>query len=362
MKAVVFREHGGSEVLETTDLPTPEPGRGEVRIRIEAVAMNHLDLWVRGGLPGPPLEMPHLLGSEMVGVVEALGEGSQSSGVEGPDGAPALLGLYNEPIFEGQRVLVSPMLSCGRCEYCLQDWDGLCVEGFKIFGAQIPGGYCEEKAVPAEACIPLEPDDDPVAWAAVPLTFLTAYHMLHTRAKLVAGETVLVHAAGSGVGSAAIQIAKRAGATVYTTASTQEKIDKGMELGADVGIDYTEHDFDEVIKELTGGRGVDVVFEHVGAEIFDANLKSLARGGRLVTCGATTGPEVELNLRYLFVKQITLLGSYMGGRRELLEVVRGVRDGEFVPVVDRTFPLEKAPEAHRYLEDRRQFGKVVLLP
>lgn len=351
MRAVVVTEHGGPEVLQAIEVPEPEPGPGKVRLRVEAVALNHLDLWVRQGLPGASVPLPHLLGSEVVGVVEEVG-----------DGADTLPGLYGEEVREGQRVLVSPMTSCRRCEYCLADYDGLCVEGFKIFGYQLPGAYAEQVVRPADVCIPLEPDDDPVAWAAVPLTFLTAWHMLHTRAGLRAGETVLVHAAGSGMGVAGIQVARQAGAIVYTTASTQEKLERGIELGADVGIDYREHDLVEAVRELTDGRGVDVVFEHIGADLFEANLKCLARGGRLVTCGATTGARVELDLRYLFVKQLQLIGSYMGGRRELLEVVRGVRSGDFIPVIDSVYPLEEAADAHRHLESRAQIGKVVLVP
>ncbi len=362
MQAVLFHSHGGPEVLEYSDVPAPIPAAGEVRLRVEAVALNHLDIWVREGLPGPKVPMPHLLGSEVVGIVEELGPGDEESGVAGPDGSPALAGLYGDPIATGQRVLVSPMNCCRRCEFCLQDLDGLCVEGFKIYGYQLQGGYAEEITRPADVCIPLDADDDPVLWSAVPLTFLTAYHMLGRQARLKAGETVLVHAAGSGVGVAGIQIAKRAGATVYTTASTQEKLDQGIGLGADAAINYTEQDFAEAVRELTDGRGVDVVFEHIGRDLFEQNLRCLARGGRLVTCGATSGGRVELDLRYLFVKQIHLIGSYMGGRRELLDVVRGVRAGDLVPVVDRVFSLSEARDAHIYLDDRRQFGKVVLVP
>jgi len=362
MHAVVFHAHGGPDVLSYEELPDPQPGPGEVRLRVEAVALNHLDIWVREGLPGPGVEMPHLLGSDMVGIVEELGPGAGESGLTGPGGEPASAGLFGEPIHVGQRVVVSPMNSCRRCEYCLQDLDGLCVEGFSIYGYQLQGAYAEQVVRPADVCIPLEPEDDPVAWSAIPLTFLTSHHMLHRQARLQAGETVLVHAAGSGIGVAAIQIARRAGATVYTTASTQEKLDKGIELGADVAINYVEQDFAKAIRELTGGRGVDVIFEHIGGAVFEQNLRALARGGRMVTCGATSGGRVELDLRYFFVKQIHLIGSYMGGRKELLEVVRGVRAGDFLPVVDRVFSLSEARDAHIYLNDRRQFGKVVLVP
>ena len=194
MKAVLLHRHGGPEVLEVSEVPLPEPGSDQVRLRVEAVALNHLDLWVRGGLPGSPIPLPHLLGSEIVGVIEELGPGAE-------------IGLYGDQLEVGMRVLVAPMTSCRRCEWCLQDMDGLCEEGFQIFGYQRPGGYAEQIVIPADVCVALDPEDDPVAWAAVPLTFLTAWHMLNTRAGLRSGESVLVHAAGSGVGVAAIQIA-----------------------------------------------------------------------------------------------------------------------------------------------------------
>ena len=361
MKAVVFHEHGGPEVLQLVEMPDPVPGAGEVVIRVEAVALNHLDLWVRGGLPGPAVPMPHLLGSEIVGIVEQIGPPLPEAGNEDQD-SDSLEGLYGDRISSGQRVVLAPMTSCRQCEFCLQDLDGLCVEGFKIFGFQLQGGYAEKIAMPADVCVPLAPEDNPVAWSAVPLTFMTAYHMLFRQAALQAGETVLVHAAGSGVGVAGIQIARHAGARVLVTASTKEKLDRALELGADEVINYSEVDFSEAVHDLTNGRGVDVIFEHVGADIFEKNMKSLARAGRLVTCGATTGADVTVNLRYLFVKQLKIIGSYMGGRQELSEVLEGVRRGDYSPVVDTVFPLEKAADAHRYLEDRNQFGKVVLTP
>ncbi len=362
MQAVVFHDHGGPEVLEVVEIPAPVPTAAEVRIRVEAVALNHLDIWVRQGLPGPPVPMPHLLGSEIAGTILEVGEGAAESGLAGPDGEPALPGLYGEPVYVGQRVVLAPMTSCRECEFCRKDLDSLCLEGYQIFGYQRQGGYAEEVAMPADVCFPLGPDDDPVGWSAIPLTFMTAWRMLHTQAHLQSGESVLVHAAGSGVGTAAIQIAKQAGATVYATASTPEKRKKGLELGADAAFGYAEPDFAETIRDLTDGRGVDVLFEHIGSDVWDQNLKCLARGGRLVTCGATTGGTVTLDLRYLFVKQMHLIGSYMGSRGELLKVIEGVRAGDFVPVVDRVFPLAEAAEAHRYLKDRAQFGKVVLQP
>lgn len=363
MKAVVFQEHGGPEVLQMVDMPDPIPNAGEVVIRVEAVALNHLDLWVRGGLPGQEVPMPHLLGSEIVGIVEQIGPPLSGSDDEKSDKpVESAEGLYGDRITTGQRVLLAPMTSCRQCEFCLQDLDALCIEGFKIFGYQLQGGYAEKVTMPADVCIPLTREDDPVAWSAVPLTFMTAHHMLFRQAALQAGETVLVHAAGSGVGVAGIQIAKHAGAVVLATASTKEKLDRALELGADEVINYTETDFSEAVHDLTNGRGVDVIFEHVGADIFEKNMKSLARAGRLVTCGATTGADVTVNLRYLFVKQLRIIGSYMGGRQELFEVLEGVRRGDYSPVVDTVFPLEKAAEAHRYLQDRNQFGKVVLTP
>jgi NADPH:quinone reductase-like Zn-dependent oxidoreductase len=284
--------------------------------------------------------MPHILGSDIAGVVSEVGDGV--SGVS-----------------PGDEVVIQPGLSCGRCLRCLQGRDSECPD-YAVFGAQVDGGYTESLSVPAENLLPKPKTLSFAEAASVPLVFLTAWHMLVERARLRPGEDVLVLAAGSGVGIAAIQVAKLWGARVIATASTETKLEKARELGADEEINYREKDFADEVRRLTDGRGVDVVIEHVGVETFGKSLRSLARGGRLVTCGATSGPRIEADLRFIFARHLSILGSFMGGKRELMELLPLFDAGKLRPVVDRIFPLEEAPEAHRRMERREQFGKIVL--
>lgn len=342
MKAIAFRKHGGPEVLELMDLPTPEPRAREVRVKVKAVALNHLDIWVREGWPGLKLALPHVLGSDVAGVVEAVGP-------EVTDLPP------------GTEVLVNPGVSCGACERCLSGQDVLC-RRYQIIGEDIAGGYAEFVCVPRQNILPKPKKLTFEEAACLPLTFLTAWHMLFSRAQLLPGETVLVHAAGSGVGSAAVQLAKLAGATVIATASTAEKLSKARALGADHLINYAETDFLEEVKKLTSRRMVDVVFEHVGATTWEKSIACLPKGGRLVICGATTGHDVQIDLRTLFYKSISLLGSTMGSKAELFRVLELVEQGRLVPVLDRVLPLEQAAEAHALLTNRQSFGNVVLRP
>jgi len=342
MKAVGFSRHGGPEVLEQLELPIPEPKAREVRIKVKAVALNHLDVWTRKGWPGLKLQMPHVLGADIAGVVDAVG-------AEVTDVA---LGL---------EVLVNPGLSCGACERCLKGEDNLC-RSYGIFGEHVSGGYAEYVCVPRQNLLP-KPKGMPFAEAAcLPLTFLTAWTMLVRRAQLQPGETVLIQAGGSGVGSAGIQIAKLLGATVITTASTEAKLSQAKKLGADHLINYATHDFVEEVKRLTQKKGVDVVFEHVGGKTFEKSIACLPRGGRLVTCGASSGNEVQLNLTILFYKRISLLGSTMGSKGDLFRILQLVEEGKLKPVLDRTLPLAKAAEAHELLSNRQSFGNVVLTP
>lgn len=342
MRAIAFTRHGGPEVLEMTELPTPEPKAREVRVRVRAVALNHLDLWVRKGWPGLKLELPHVLGSDVAGVVDAVG-------AEVTDLQP------------GAEVLVNPGLSCGACAHCLAGDDVLC-RHYAILGEDCRGGYAEYVCVPRQNILPKPARLSFEEAACLPLTFLTAWHMLVERAQLKAGETVLIHAAGSGVGSAGVQIARLLGATVIATASTPVKLDKAKALGADHLINYAETDFLAEVKRLTNRRLVDVVFEHVGAATWDKSIACLPKGGRLVTCGATSGHEVKLDLRTLFFKSITLLGSTMGSKSELFRVLELVEAGRLKPVLDRVLPLSAAAEAHGLLADRKTFGNVVLTP
>lgn len=342
MKAVVFNQHGDSGVLEVAELPEPEIKENEVLIRVKACALNHLDVWVRRGLPGVELSMPHVLGCDISGVVEAAGS----------------LVHNTRP---GDEIVLSPGLSCMHCEACLSGHDNLC-PSYDILGYRANGGYAELVKAPSVNVIPKPTNLSFEEASSIPLVFLTAWHMLRERVSLEPGETMLVHAAGSGVGSAAIQIGKLLGARVIATASTASKLDKAMALGADDAINYQTEDFLDAVRKLTGKRGVDVVFEHTGEATWEKSIRSLARGGRLVTCGATSGFKGNLDIRYLFSRQISLHGSYMGAKTELLEVMKFVRDGRLKAVVDRALPLERARDAHQAIEDRSQFGKVVLVP
>ncbi len=340
MKAVVFHQQGGLDVLRYEDAPEPKAGPGEVLIRVRACGLNRLDIWVRERLPNVPL--PHIGGTDVAGEVAGLGPG-----VEG--------------FHVGQRVVVDPALSCGRCEYCLAGEDNICL-GFKILGYQVNGGYAELVKVPATNCVPIPEGLTFEEAAAVPVNFLTSWHMLITRARLRAGETLLVQAAGSGIGSAAIQIAKVAGARVIATAGSDEKLEKAKELGADHGINYSKADFAQEALKLTNGRGVDVVFEHVGPATFEGSLRSLARGGRLVICGATTGPKAEFEIRPFYTKQLSIIGSMLGTKREFLDVIRLVGEGTLRPIIDTVYPLKDAAEAQKRMMDRDFFGKLLLKP
>ncbi|MFN2530891.1 MAG: zinc-binding dehydrogenase [Pyrinomonadaceae bacterium] len=342
MKAVVINEHGGTEAMKYTDFPDPVVGPGEVLIEVKACALNHLDLWVRRGLPGIEFKFPHILGCDVSGIVKDLGQDVTN-------------------VKSGDRVLVSPGVSCMHCQNCLMGRDNLC-RYYSIVGYARLGGYAQYLKIPSVNAVPIPEKLTFEEAAAVPLVFLTAWHMLVNRAKLRAGETVLVHAAGSGVGSAAIQIGKLLNARVLATASTDEKLAKALELGADEIINYTEKDFATEVRRLTSKRGVDVVVEHTGVATWEKSISSLGVNGRLVTCGATTGYQAQLDLRHLFARHLNLLGSYMGEKHELLEVLKFFHTGQLRAVVDRVLPLSDAAIAHNALEDRRQFGKVVLIP
>jgi NADPH:quinone reductase-like Zn-dependent oxidoreductase len=339
MKAVRFHEHGGSEVLRYEEAPEPALRAGEVLVRVRACALNHLDLWERSGLERVRIPMPHISGSDVAGdVVRA--EGAE--------------------VAAGQRVMLQPGVSCGRCEACLSGRDNECA-AYEVLGYRNhAGGYAELVKVPVQNLISIPDGIDYIHAAAFPLTFLTAWHMLMTRAKLERGEEVLVLAAGSGVGQAAIQIARLQGARVLATAGSAEKLERARSLGASEVIHHHEQDVAEEVRRLTNKRGVDVAIEHVGQATWAKSVRSLARGGRLVTCGATTGADAGLNLQALFAKQLSIHGSYMGTKGELLQVARFFFSGEVTPVIDRTFPLAEAAAAQQRLETSGQFGKIVL--
>src|SRR5262245_57858784 len=339
MKAVRFHQHGGPDVLRVEDVPDPTLAPGEVLVRVRACALNHLDLWERRGLPNVAIPMPHISGSDVAGDVVA----SQSPDV---------------PV--GRRVMLQPGMSCGRCAACVSGRDNECPR-YEVLGyLNHAGGYAELVKAPVQNVIPIPDGVDFVRAAAFPLTFLTAWHMLLTRAQLKRGDDVLVLAAGSGVGQAAIQIAVLHGARVFATAGSAAKLEQARALGAHETINHVTEDIAEEIKRRTNNRGVDVVIEHVGEATWAKSVRSLARGGRLVTCGATTGTRGSLDLAALFAKQLSILGCYMGTKGELLHAARHLFAGELKPAIDRTFPLADAARAQERLEASGQFGKIVL--
>ena len=322
------------------DHPDPVPGPDQIVVRVHAAAINHLDLFVRDGIPTLKLTLPHILGSDGAGHVAEVGSDVTDLEV-------------------GDRVVMNPGISCGRCEYCLKGEDSECVE-YKILGEHLPGTYAEKVAIPARNALKIPTDMGFEAAAAAPLAFMTAWRMLVTRAKVRPGEDVLILGAGSGVSTAAIQVAKLAGCTVFVTSSSDEKLQKAKALGADVLVNYNVMPWSKAIWELTGRRGVDVIVDHVGAATFKDSVRTLRKGGRVVVSGATTGPILELDARYLFWRQLSVLGSTMANQREFEEVMKLVFMGRLTPVVDRVFPLDQARAAHEYLGRGEQFGKVVL--
>jgi NADPH:quinone reductase-like Zn-dependent oxidoreductase len=340
MKAVRIHQFGGPEVLKYEDVPDPQLRNDQVLVRVRACSLNHLDVWVRKGLPG--VNLPHILGSDVAGeIVET--------------------GAYVTSLKTGQRVVLSPMHYCGRCEKCVAGLQNHCRE-FTVLGNAVDGGDCELIAASPANVIPIPDSLDFNQAASVPLVFVTAWHMLVGRAGIRPGQTVLVLGAGSGVGIAAIQIARLFQCRVITTAGDESKLEKGRQLGADYGINHYKQKISDEVRKITNKEGVDIVIEHVGAATWDESVRSLKSGGTLVTCGATTGPDVSLNLTHLFARQLTLLGSYMGTMGELHEVLKHVFAGRLKPVVDRVFPLSEIRAAHEYLEKSQMFGKIVLNP
>ena len=340
MKAIRIHQFGGPEVLTYEDVPDPQLRKDQVMVRVKACSLNHLDLWVRKGLPG--VKLPHILGSDVAGEVAEIGE-------------------YVSGFKIGQRVLVAPMHFCGHCVKCVAGLQNQCRE-FTVLGNAVDGGNCELIAVPAANVIPFPDSLDFNQAASVPLVFVTAWHMLVGLAGVRAGQTVLVLGANSGVGIAAIQIAKLFHCRVITTAGNDAKLEKARALGADYGVDHYKQKISEEVRRITNKEGVDIVVEHVGAATWDESLKCLKTAGTLVTCGATTGPNVGIDLRYLFARQLRLLGSYMGTMGELNEALGHVFAGRLKPVIDRTFPLSELRAAHEYLEKSQMFGKVVVNP
>jgi NADPH:quinone reductase-like Zn-dependent oxidoreductase len=343
IRAIAFQQHGGPEVLEELDVDIPDrPPAGMVRVRISAVALNHLDLWIRRGLPNLKVKFPRRLGADIAGVVEAIGEGAT---------APPI----------GTRVVLAPGYSCGACEACLRGHDNLC-RRYGIFGEHSDGGYGELLDVPSANVLGWPGELSIAEVAAIPLTFLTAWQMVVEKGAVKRGDVVLVHAAGAGVSVAAIQIAKAFGARVIATSTSAAKLDRARTLGADETIDTTNQDFVAEARRLTGKRGVDLIIEHVGGDIFAKSILALTNGGRLVTCGATSGATPPIDLRHVFFRQLQVLGSTMGSKGSLFAILREFERGALKPVIDRVLPftVDGAREAHRALEAREAFGKIVL--
>ena len=343
MKALCFYEHGETDVLRYDDVPDPKPGPGEVLVRMRACALNHLDVWVRQGWPGLKLEMPHWTGADVAGEVAALGEGVTAREV-------------------GQRVVVEPGISTREDEFTRRGETSLS-PGYLIWGEHIRGGHAEYLAVPADSLLPIPEGWDFSRAAAPMLVGLTAWRMLIRRARLRAGESVLVVGAGGGVNSMAIQIAKLAGATVYALTSTEEKAEKALLLGADVVLNYRENpEWSRALFKMTDRRGVDVVVDNVGQATLNQSIRAVARGGRIVIVGNTSGPHAEIDVRFIFGKQISIIGSTMGSHQDFADAMALVWAGELQPVVDRVMPLSEGKRAFAILERGEQFGKIVLAP
>jgi len=340
MKAVVFNQHGGPEVLQYVDVPDPRPGPGEVLIEVKATSINHIDIFLRRGMPGIKVPLPKIVGSDAAGIIRELGRD-----VSG--------------LMPGQRVTINPGITCGHCEFCSAGFGSQCVS-WAMVGENRDGAYAEFVVVPAHIVLPIPDHISFEEAAAAPLVFLTAWSMMVGKGNIRPGEDVLILGAGAGVGTAAIQIAKLVGCRVFATASNAEKLQRAKELGADFLINYTTEEFDKAIRELTNKRGVDIVVDYIGADTWVRSLRSARRGGRVLTCGATTGFAPQTDLRHIFFRQVQVLGSTMGSHREFLDVMKCVFRGQLKPVIDRVLPLPEARKGHELIEQRAVFGKIVL--
>ena len=342
MKCVRIHEHGGIDKLIYEDIPTPKIGSDEILVNVKATSVNHIDLWVRQGLPSVRFELPMIPGVDAAGIVADKGDAVTHAKV-------------------GDRVVVAQGISCGHCTHCLNGDDNLCKD-YVLIGEHRNGAYAEYLAVPGRNVLPLSDKITFEEAAASALVFLTAWQMLVDKAKVKPGEDVLVIGASSGIGSAAIQIAKLFGARVIATTSTEEKVVKAKDLGADEVINYRRQSVREEVRRLTSKKGVEVIIDHVGKSVWDENIKSLTKGGRLVTCGVTSGYEAVTDLRYVFYKQLQILGSTMGKKGHLIKIFKFVEEGKLKPVIDRIIPLKEVREAHRLIEEGKHFGKIALIP
>ena len=340
MKAVVFHKHGGTDELVYVDFPDPIADDNEVIVKVKACSINHLDIWIREGIPAYNLGLPHVSGCDVSGEVVDIGKSVTDVNI-------------------GDNVIIAPGLSCFKCDQCISGNDNLC-DFFKIFGAGTHGGYAEYTKVNANSVIPMSSSLTFVEAAAFPLTFLTAYHMLVSRIDLRTGQDILIIAAASGIGTAAVRIARLLGARIIATVGSEDKVELIKMMGVDDVINYNEEDFAKRVIELTGGKGVDAVFENVGPETWDKSISCLSKGGKLVTCGATSGPAVNLELRTLFMKQLSIFGSIMGTRKELFEIMKFVLTGQLRVTIDSIFELKDAKKAQEKMLARKNVGKIML--
>jgi NADPH:quinone reductase-like Zn-dependent oxidoreductase len=342
MKAILFHEHGGPEVLEYADIDAPEPGPGEVQVNIQAAALNRLDIFVRNGWPGIKLEYPHIPGADGAGVVSAVGPGITE-------------------VVVSDRVVINGTMSCGKCEFCLAGKENMCLRG-GILGEDMRGTYAKYVVVPENNVLKLPDNITVEAAAAGSLVFLTAWHSLITRGGLHPGETVLIVGAGGGVNTASIQIAKLSGATVYVVGSSNQKLEQAHALGADILINRGEEDWGKAVFKLTGKRGVDVVVDNVGGPTWATSIRALARGGRMLVVGGTAGYTAETPVNYIFRKHVSILGSTMAPPGDFRDVMSLIFAGKLQPVVDSVRPLAEAAEAQKLLDSGEVFGKLVLQP
>ncbi|MDS0278669.1 zinc-binding dehydrogenase [Halomicroarcula sp. S1AR25-4] len=341
MNAIFYEETGSTDVLQYGEQPAPGIGSDEVLVEVKAAGLNHLDVWTRRGLPTPP-SFPHIPGSDAAGVVREVGD--------------------RVTRFEaGDRVAVYPSVYCGECEFCRRGDETRCDE-FKIIGEHTRGVHSELTAVAEANLVSLPEGVDWETAAATPLVFQTAWRMLETRAEVSQSDHVLVQGASGGVGHAAVQIAAHAGATVYATASSEEKLAYARDIGADYAINYEAADFVDAVHDRTDGRGVDVIIDHVGGDNWTDNMDAAVKGGRIVTCGATAGPTPETNISRIFWKQLDVMGSTMGNPGEIDQVLPLVWDGTFEPRIRAVLPMSEIARGHELLEEREGFGKVVVVP
>lgn len=342
MKAFLIHEHGDLDQARYEELDDPQIQPGHVRVKTQATALNHLDLWVVGGLPGRKLPMPHILGSDGAGVVEEIGEGVTR-------------------FSEGDRVMINPVLACGECEFCKQDEHSLCIR-LRLIGEQVSGTHAEFLVLPE---VNLEKIPENVSFqeaAAFSLVYQTAWRMLKTRAGIQSGDDVFIHGIGGGVSTAALNIVKCLGGRAFVSSSSDEKLQKAREMGADFGYNYTHTDVVQEVMRETQKRGMDIVVDSVGAATWVQSLKMARRGGKIVTCGATTGPSPETAIRLIFWNHLSILGSTMSNRREHQEIIPLLGEGKLKPVIDQEFPLSEGRSALEHLQNQNQFGKVVLIP